>query len=133
MFWGKGQGNDTEMKERVHLAGERKEVSPEGEAEGLVGTGTQDTAQPGLRVQIGEQPLCARRRPLLMRVEGARPPPNTLLVSATTPSWLSPGPTSWALPKAQRPSVGLIWNWFSFYVCFFCFSFLKEAAFMYPS
>lgn len=125
MFCGKGQGNDTEIKERVHLAGERKAVSPEGEAEGPAGTGTQDKAQPGLRVQIGEQPLCARRRPLLVRLEGARPPPNTLLVS--------PGPTSWALPKAQRPSVGLIWNWFSFYACFFCFSFLKEAAFMYPS
>lgn len=89
----KYQGNDTEMKERVHLAREMKEVFLEAEAEQLGATGMQDTAQGGLRIQMGEQQLCARRSPLLMRVEGARPPP-----SLPPPSRLSPGPTSWALP-----------------------------------
>lgn len=60
---------------------------------------------------------------------GSLPPSLPQLDSPTPTSTLLGPPLGHYLSKTQRPSMGLIWNWFSFYVCFFCFSFFKGGCF----
>lgn len=75
---------------------------------------------------MGRQQRGTGPSPFLMEVEGdCLSSPGLLLTPHPRPLLGPP------LSKAQQPSVGLIWNWFSFYVCFSCFSFFKGGLLSY--
>lgn len=115
VLYSKCPENDTEMEERVIRLGRgrkssrrekhRDDVSrdPECRPMGIM----QRSVQPELRIQMGQQQLCARQVPLLTGVEGAclpLPLPYTSCLSHSQPSPL----LGHYLSKTQRPSVGLI-------------------------